>query len=62
MDNRDSLDTNFLVFVVIAFIGLFAFGFIMFPRHEAHTPPPTAASSTGPSSPGTNPANTPQKK
>ena len=62
MHDRDSLDTNFLILVVVAFIGLATFGFIMFPRHEGAPTSSPAVSGAGPSSPGTNPADTPQKK
>jgi uncharacterized protein (UPF0333 family) len=51
MAERDSLDTNFLVLVVVLFIGIAALAFAIFPRHEAEH---TAASPA--------PAATPQKK
>ena len=42
--DRDPSDTNFLVFVVAAFIGIFSLAFAIFPRHEATATAPTSAS------------------
>ena len=41
---RDPPDTNFLVFVVVALIGIFSLAFAIFPRHEATATAPTSAS------------------
>lgn len=48
MDDHDPLDTKFLTVVVIAFIGLFAFAYVMFPRHDAEATPAPAVSGSGP--------------
>jgi hypothetical protein len=42
--DRDPRDTNFLVFVVVAFIGIFSLAFAIFPRHETTATAPTSAS------------------
>ena len=41
---RDPPDTNFLVLLVVAFIGIFSLAFAIFPRHEATATAPTSAS------------------
>jgi hypothetical protein len=51
MADRDRLDTNFLAFVVVAFILIFALAVAIFPQHEA----------TVTASPGASPAGAPQK-
>ena len=56
MTDRDSLDTNFLLFVVVAFVFLLALAFAIFPRHEAGA---TVAPSMNAPSPS---ADTPKKK
>jgi hypothetical protein len=44
--DRDPLDTNFMVLLVIAFVCIFSLAFAIFPRHEATGTAPTAASAS----------------
>ena len=61
MTRDEHIDKTALTFVIIMAIFVVALAYTIFPRHEAPTAAP-AASGSGPSAPGTNPATTPQKK
>ena len=41
--DRDPPDTNFMVFLIVAFVFIFGLAFTIFPRHEA-TATPTSMS------------------
>jgi hypothetical protein len=61
MAHDDRIDRTALTFVVLTLIFLVTLGYVIFPRHDAPSAPPSMSGS-GPSSPGTNPTQTPQKK
>ena len=61
MAQDDHIDRTALTFVVVMLIFLVALGYTIFPRHDGSSASPDVSGS-GPSSPGTNPAATPQKK
>jgi hypothetical protein len=62
MARDDHIDRTALTFVVIMAIFVATLAYIIFPRHEVPSAPPSSMSGSGPSSPVTNPAATPQKK
>jgi hypothetical protein len=55
-------DRNFALFLAVMLVAMAALFYELFPRHDdqSQVSPPTSGS--GPSAPGTNPANAPQKK
>ena len=44
--DRDPTDTNFMIFLIVAFVCIFSLAFTIFPRHEATATTPAAASAS----------------
>ena len=42
--DRDPTDTNFMIFLIVAFVCIFSLAFTIFPRHEATATTPASVS------------------